>query len=274
MLRVDVVVVYCSRCRGELLWGVSKCQAARDAENRRATLSAIFAHTRIASQIQPRTPQRPSISTTLDNQLTSKIPPSCQAKPDTVRLHLQRIPNLHESATSPGPRRNILCHGKSVEKPGRTSATRERARRIGRYRNAGINANISFFRTLCQVCTHTIRSESLIRKEEEGAANGGIGIIATTQTIRRPNIRLEILTYSSRGRHLSYQRGKRTTTPGTSLIKIEGVENTEGANFYLGKKVAFVYRAGKEIRGSKIRVIWGKITRPHGTCSKSRIRQA
>lgn len=31
-----------------------------------------------------------------------------------------------------------------------------------------------------------------------------------------------------------------------------------------GKKVAFVYRASKEVRGSKIRVIWGKVTRPHG----------
>ncbi|KAI9745129.1 MAG: 60S ribosomal protein L33B [Claussenomyces sp. TS43310] len=67
-----------------------------------------------------------------------------------------------------------------------------------------------------------------------------------------------------KGRHLSYQRGKRNTNPGTSLIKIEGVDNTDAANFYLGKKVAFVYRASKEVRGSKIRVIWGKITRPHG----------
>ncbi|EDN98028.1 hypothetical protein SS1G_12885 [Sclerotinia sclerotiorum 1980 UF-70] len=66
------------------------------------------------------------------------------------------------------------------------------------------------------------------------------------------------------GRHLSYQRGKRNTTPGTSLIQIEGVNNTEAANFYCGKKVAFVYRASKEVRGSKIRVIWGKIARPHG----------
>lgn len=32
-----------------------------------------------------------------------------------------------------------------------------------------------------------------------------------------------------RGRHLSYQRGKRNTTPGTSLIQIEGVNNTEAA---------------------------------------------
>jgi Ribosomal protein L35AE/L33A len=35
-------------------------------------------------------------------------------------------------------------------------------------------------------------------------------------------------------------------------------------SFYLGKKVAFVYRAKREVQGSKIRVIWGKVTRPHG----------
>ena len=31
-----------------------------------------------------------------------------------------------------------------------------------------------------------------------------------------------------------------------------------------GKKIAYVYRGQKEIRGTKIRVIWGKVTRPHG----------
>lgn len=34
-----------------------------------------------------------------------------------------------------------------------------------------------------------------------------------------------------RGRHLSYQRGKRNTTPGTSLIQIEGVNTTEAAKY-------------------------------------------
>jgi ribosomal protein L35AE/L33A len=38
-------------------------------------------------------------------------------------------------------------------------------------------------------------------------------------------------------------------------------------SFYLGKKVAYVYRGQKEIRGTKIRVIWGKVTRPHGMLS-------
>ncbi|KAK0383263.1 hypothetical protein NLU13_9176 [Sarocladium strictum] len=68
-----------------------------------------------------------------------------------------------------------------------------------------------------------------------------------------------------KGRHLSYQRSRHVTHPGTSLIKIEGVDDTNAANFYLGKKVAYVYRASREVRGSKIRVIWGKVTRPHGS---------
>ncbi|KAJ5614374.1 hypothetical protein N7528_008028 [Penicillium herquei] len=67
-----------------------------------------------------------------------------------------------------------------------------------------------------------------------------------------------------KGRHLSYQRAKHNTNPNTSLVKIEGVEDSKAAQFYLGKKVAFVYRAKREVRGSNIRVIWGKVTRPHG----------
>jgi len=56
-----------------------------------------------------------------------------------------------------------------------------------------------------------------------------------------------------------------------SLVKIEGVDDPKAASFYLGKKVAFVYRAKREVRGSNIRVIWGKVTRPHGTSTKSRL---
>jgi len=67
-----------------------------------------------------------------------------------------------------------------------------------------------------------------------------------------------------KGRHLSYQRSRHHNHPKTSLIKIEGVDDTNAANFYLGKRIAYVYRGRKEIRGTKIRVIWGKVTRPHG----------
>ncbi|KAI0072642.1 60S ribosomal protein L33-A-like protein [Panus rudis PR-1116 ss-1] len=68
----------------------------------------------------------------------------------------------------------------------------------------------------------------------------------------------------SKGRVLGHKRGKRNTRPNTSLIQIEGVSNKEDAQFYLGKRVAYVYRAKKPIEGSKVRVIWGRVTRPHG----------
>jgi len=40
-------------------------------------------------------------------------------------------------------------------------------------------------------------------------------------------------------------------------------------SFYLGKKVAYIYKASTEKRGTKIRVIWGKVTRPHGMARRT-----
>ncbi|KAF8527305.1 60S ribosomal protein L33-A-like protein [Gautieria morchelliformis] len=68
----------------------------------------------------------------------------------------------------------------------------------------------------------------------------------------------------SKGRVLGHKRGKRNSRPNTSLIQIEGVATKEDAQFYLGKRIAYVYRAKKEVHGTKVRVIWGRVTRPHG----------
>ncbi|KAL9548003.1 60S ribosomal protein L33A [Mucor atramentarius] len=69
----------------------------------------------------------------------------------------------------------------------------------------------------------------------------------------------------SKGRVLGFERAKRTQNPNISLIQVEGVQTTKDAQFYLGKRVAYVYRAQREVNGSKIRVIWGRIARTHGT---------
>ena len=61
----------------------------------------------------------------------------------------------------------------------------------------------------------------------------------------------------SKGRILGHKRAKRNTRPNTSLLQIEGVASKEDAQFYLGKRVAYVYRAKREVQGSKVRVIWG-----------------
>ncbi|CAO3626567.1 unnamed protein product [Mucor hiemalis] len=56
----------------------------------------------------------------------------------------------------------------------------------------------------------------------------------------------------SKGRVLGFERAKRTQNPNVSLIQVEGVQTTKDVN-------------STSVNGSKIRVIWGRIARTHGT---------
>jgi len=60
-------------------------------------------------------------------------------------------------------------------------------------------------------------------------------------------------------------RGRRNQYEHTNLLKVEGVNDKESSNFYVGKRVAFIYKAPTQKAGSKFRVVWGKITRGHGS---------
>ena len=64
-----------------------------------------------------------------------------------------------------------------------------------------------------------------------------------------------------------FKRGLRNQHEHTSLLKIDKVVAKEDTTYYLGKRVCFIYKAQKEIRGTKFRTIWGRITRPHGSGS-------
>uniref|UniRef100_A0A7S2SN13 60S ribosomal protein L35a n=1 Tax=Rhizochromulina marina TaxID=1034831 RepID=A0A7S2SN13_9STRA len=64
---------------------------------------------------------------------------------------------------------------------------------------------------------------------------------------------------------LGYKRGLRNQYCHTSLIKIQGVDDCKDVDFYLGKRVAYIYKASNKVNGSKYRVIWGKVCRAHGT---------
>jgi large subunit ribosomal protein L35Ae len=68
-----------------------------------------------------------------------------------------------------------------------------------------------------------------------------------------------------KGVMMGFKRGLRNQYEHTSLLKIQNVQSKEDVAFYLGKRVCFIYKAKKEIRGSKFRTIWGRVTRAHGS---------
>ena len=55
------------------------------------------------------------------------------------------------------------------------------------------------------------------------------------------------------------RRGKRTQYASTSLIQITGVASKEEVDFYLGKRLAYVYKAKTLKKNTKYRVMWGKV---------------
>lgn len=72
---------------------------------------------------------------------------------------------------------------------------------------------------------------------------------------------LDICLYSN---YLVNLRGRRNTYHHTSLIKLDGVQDTESSKYYFGKKIAFIYKAQAQKAGTKFRVVWGKVTTSHG----------
>lgn len=63
-----------------------------------------------------------------------------------------------------------------------------------------------------------------------------------------------------KGVFTGFKRGKNTHYQNTSLLKIDGVNDKSETGFYMGKRVAYIYK----VKNGGFRVTWGRVTRSHG----------
>ena len=64
-----------------------------------------------------------------------------------------------------------------------------------------------------------------------------------------------------KAKFLGFRRSREVQRPGQALLRLEGVNDSDAARFYFGKRVCYIYRAAVAAHGSKFRAIWGRIAR-------------
>eukprot|EP00357_Protocruzia_adherens_P008924 CAMPEP_0115029266 /NCGR_PEP_ID=MMETSP0216-20121206/36876_1 /TAXON_ID=223996 /ORGANISM="Protocruzia adherens, Strain Boccale" /LENGTH=86 /DNA_ID=CAMNT_0002405773 /DNA_START=49 /DNA_END=305 /DNA_ORIENTATION=- len=62
----------------------------------------------------------------------------------------------------------------------------------------------------------------------------------------------------SKGVFTGFKTSKRNQYENQAFVKIQGVQERTDAQHYMGKRVAYIYKAEREIQGSKFRVRWGR----------------
>merc|ERR1719478_2022908 len=61
----------------------------------------------------------------------------------------------------------------------------------------------------------------------------------------------------------------------TSLINIDGLKERSSVDWYLGKKIAYIFKAKRKKNNTQFRVIWGKVVAAHGNkgCVRAKFRK-
>lgn len=86
--------------------------------------------------------------------------------------------------------------------------------------------------------------------------------------VKKPSVRLY-----EKGVILGYKRSQRIQHPRFSLVTIRNVKTKKDAQFYVGKRVVYIYKGTSENpKKKKLRCIWGKICKTHGNSGVVRVR--
>ena len=77
-----------------------------------------------------------------------------------------------------------------------------------------------------------------------------------------------------KGIFTGFRGGKTSQHEGQALVKVQNCSDLAGSKFYLGKRVAYVYKAKKTVNNTRFKVIWGKVVNTHGHAGNVRVKFA
>ncbi len=96
-------------------------------------------------------------------------------------------------------------------------------------------------------------------KTGKTAATKGAHSIKKATHYKRAPVRLWV-----RSKFLGFRRNREIQYPNQVLLKLEGVNDVEGASHYFGKRCVYVFKGTNSNQGTKFRTIWGRVARSHG----------
>ena len=85
-----------------------------------------------------------------------------------------------------------------------------------------------------------------------------------TKTTKGNNYKSAPVRLWVKSKFLGFRRNRELQKPNQALLQLEGVNNREDVNYYLGKRVVYIYKAPTKAAGSKFRTIWGRVAKAHG----------
>ena len=67
-----------------------------------------------------------------------------------------------------------------------------------------------------------------------------------------------------RAKFLGFRRSKVQQNTNQTILRLEGVNDRSGAQYYFGKRVAYIYKTKSGQKDKRFRTVWGRVSRAHG----------
>ena len=68
-----------------------------------------------------------------------------------------------------------------------------------------------------------------------------------------------------RGKFTGFRRARMSQRSYQALVQVESVNDKASAKFYLGKRVAYIYKVKNQTANTRYRCMWGKVINTHGS---------